>query len=122
MSQRLVHERALSSHVNCWYCNKNSYLTYFTTGVSNNWMCTYCDNQNILDKDGDIVDTYTAQYHEGLNPPAKPQPKIKIVSKFAFIPKKDYVIKPGYKVCDTCARNQAMIYHDLKNYIKDPSK
>ncbi|KAL0080144.1 Ima1 N-terminal domain-containing protein [Phycomyces blakesleeanus] len=95
--------------VNCWYCNENSYLTYYTTGIKKDWKCSYCENHNVFDEQGEIVDTFAAMYDPSLNRPAVPHHNL------------NPIIKTPYKLCNTCARNQAWICDKVREFIKEPN-
>ncbi|KAI9018606.1 Ima1 N-terminal domain-containing protein [Phycomyces nitens] len=99
----------IPTKVNCWYCNENSYLTHNTTGTKEDWKCSYCENHNVFDEQGEIVDTFVEMYDPSLNNPVVPHHHL------------NPIIKTPYKLCNTCARNQAWICDKVREFIKEPT-
>ncbi|KAI9248299.1 Ima1 N-terminal domain-containing protein [Phascolomyces articulosus] len=92
--------------VNCWYCSQDSYLLPGGKQTERYWHCNICENTNVKDENGDIVDTLPVMYDAKLNRTVTP---IQDTSrKFQT-----------RRLCESCERNQALIYQIMSDYIRD---
>ncbi|KAI7848654.1 Ima1 N-terminal domain-containing protein [Circinella umbellata] len=92
--------------VNCWYCSQDSYLLPGGKQTEHYWHCNICENTNVKDENGDIVDTLPVMYDAKLNRTVTP---IQDTSrKFQT-----------RRLCEACERNQALIYQIMSDYIRD---
>ncbi|KAI9032660.1 hypothetical protein CLU79DRAFT_727342 [Phycomyces nitens] len=106
----------------CWYCNQTSYLLEDRHETYERWHCRLCENDNLLDEDGAIVDQVDAMFAEQ---PSKIErrscrPSKNPISSKDIGPNIILPIQSG-KLCDQCM--QAISENDLimKNYIPDES-
>ncbi|KAI7866614.1 hypothetical protein BDF14DRAFT_819676 [Spinellus fusiger] len=75
----------------CWYCNESSYIRKEANETKDHWHCLKCVNDNILDENGDIVDSVDAMYAE------QPDTIVPICQSLEPIIK-----KPVDTICDKC--------------------
>ncbi|XP_026471274.1 transmembrane protein 201 [Ctenocephalides felis] len=52
-------------HVNCWFCNENSYVCFKS---KDSWVCSGCQQYNGFDENGDYNCDISNQYFDFLNP------------------------------------------------------
>ncbi|KAJ2455741.1 hypothetical protein EV183_000588 [Coemansia sp. RSA 2336] len=100
-----------NSTVTCWFCNEKTRLprSSFDRDTKNNWHCNVCENQNILDHHGDIVDSLPEMYCES---PIAPR---------AHLPEYDTPFNSPHSFCPSCQRNQEMVCKLLSAYLPDES-
>ncbi|KAI8142887.1 Ima1 N-terminal domain-containing protein [Fennellomyces sp. T-0311] len=98
----------LPAKVNCWYCNQDSYLLPGGKQTERYWHCNICENTNVKDERGDIVDNLQGMYDSTLNQPVTP---VRDTSQ-------NFQTR---RLCESCERNQALIYQIMSDYIRDES-
>ncbi|KAJ2233977.1 hypothetical protein IWW45_003774 [Coemansia sp. RSA 485] len=92
--------------VTCWFCNQKTWLPQpdnNSAETPNDWHCNKCDNQNTIDKQGNIVDSRDEMYKEAPVP----------VQHTRFEEKKARVF------CSSCQRNQELVCQILSSYLPD---
>ncbi|KAI8388853.1 Ima1 N-terminal domain-containing protein [Radiomyces spectabilis] len=98
----------LPTKVNCWYCNQDSYLLPGGKQTEQYWYCDKCENVNVKDQNGDIVDTLPVMYNASLNHPVTPIPQ-------RHLPER----RQSRTLCENCQSNQILIYQLMSEYIRD---
>ncbi|CAM0141522.1 hypothetical protein VKS41_003762 [Umbelopsis sp. WA50703] len=92
----------------CWYCNEPSTLKARGVETESRWYCRKCENLNVRDENGDIVDEFPEMYSAKANRPV--------------LPRRDLSQRFQSDVlCDDCVRKQQIIYNEASHYVKDES-
>ncbi|KAI8581514.1 hypothetical protein K450DRAFT_20686 [Umbelopsis ramanniana AG] len=92
--------------VTCWYCNEQSALKARGEETSNRWYCRKCENHNVRDENGDIVDEFPEMYSAKSNRPV--------------LPRRDLSQRFQSNIlCEDCVRKQQIIYNESRHYVKD---
>lgn len=85
---------------NCWFCNKNSRVSFFKR---NNWYCQHCTQYNGFTKDGD----YNKPIHEMHMNEAREK---------RYVSSRVKQHAPSNCLCDKCNMNQEIKLRKLSNY------
>ncbi|KAI8328104.1 Ima1 N-terminal domain-containing protein [Chlamydoabsidia padenii] len=107
----------LPTPVNCWYCNQTMYLLPGSKQTEQHWYCNLCENTNVIDECGDIMDapplpdTAKSSYVLSLEQRKKNQQTLSTFSRSAS----------RRTLCDDCQHNQTLIYQFMSDYILDES-
>ncbi|KAJ1910829.1 hypothetical protein H4219_006115 [Mycoemilia scoparia] len=129
LSSRLRNWISRKTRVTCFYCNQQSILPRSETDrdTKDNWHCYHCECDNILDKNGDIVDyvpEMSASPEESTKRNQQRQQHCSIVNGYHSDTGGLGGALPGYisgddkiSLCNTCLRNQRIVRQLLDQYI-----
>lgn len=95
--------RQFKTRVNCWFCNKNTWVPYVN---KNQWTCPGCDQYNGFKEDGDYNKDLQAQYSPKYNKQPVPRTQQQSV----------HGTKHVRQLCETCNRNQELKVHQLASF------
>ncbi|KAJ8657471.1 hypothetical protein O0I10_006773 [Lichtheimia ornata] len=96
--------------VNCWYCNQDTCLVPGSRQTERYWHCNICENTNIRDEHGEIVDSVPVMFDASLNRPITP---VQTSTRSTSTPSSSRML------CENCQRNQSLIYQIMSDYIRD---
>ncbi|KAI8972469.1 hypothetical protein BDB01DRAFT_463993 [Pilobolus umbonatus] len=96
----------MPSKVNCWYCNNDSFLLPGNRDTIYNWYCHMCENRNMTDINGDIIDPSIFDTNNKSDSEHKYCKPIKLR-------------ETPCSICVDCQRNQSLVYQFLSEYIPD---
>ncbi|KAJ2308346.1 hypothetical protein IWW55_000492 [Coemansia sp. RSA 2706] len=92
--------------VTCWFCNEKTRLPRSPSDcdTKHNWHCDHCQNQNVRDRNGNIVDSHPDMYRESPIPARAQLPEHEPTQQL---------------FCSSCQRNQELICQILSAYLPD---
>lgn len=102
-----IFSRLFPKGVNCWFCNRNTSVTY---EKANSWTCPNCDQYNGFNEDGDYNQEIPEQRHFRLN----------TSKNRSFCDKESVLSYPTIAsngFCSHCNRNQELKVRQLASFI-----